>query len=79
MKQYVLIATFGLLAGCGAAVNKTYLPSGEEGYAIDCSGPASELVDCYENAGKVCGSRGYDVVSPGDMRLSNRALLIKCR
>jgi len=79
MKQYLVIATLGLLAGCGAAVNKTYLPSGEEGYAIDCSGPASELVECYEKAGNVCGARGYEIIRPGDIRLSNRAMLIKCK
>jgi len=79
MKQYLVIASFGLLAGCGATVNKTYLPGGEEGYAVDCSSVTSEMVDCYEKAGNVCGSRGYEVASPGDIRLSNRALLIKCK
>lgn len=79
MKQYVLFATLGLLAGCGAAAKKTYLPDGEEGYAIDCSSPTSEIVDCYEKAGNVCGARGYEVMSPADMRLANRALLIKCK
>lgn len=79
MKQHLVIATFLLLAGCGVAVKKTYLPTGEEGYAIDCSGPASELVECYEKAGNVCGSKGYEVISPSDIRISGRALLIKCK
>ena len=79
MKPYLVSSIVLLLAGCGAAANKTHLPSGEEGYAIDCSSLNSESVKCYEKAGNVCGSRGYEVISPGDIRISSRTLLIKCK
>ena len=79
MKLYLLLPIFLLLVGCGAAVNKTYLQNGEEGYAIDCSSTTSAAVECYEKAGNVCGSKGYEVINPDDTRLSSRALLIKCK
>lgn len=79
MKAYIASSVFLLLVGCGTAATKTYLPGGEEGYAIDCSSLTSEPVDCYKKAGNVCGSRGYEVMSVSEMRLSSSALLIKCK
>ena len=79
MKQYLSSSVFLLLAGCSATVNKTYLPNGEQGYAIDCSSVGAKSIDCYEQAGSVCGSKGYEVISAGDLRLSNRGMLIRCK
>jgi len=58
-----LIALF--VSGCATA-SKTYLPSGEEGYNITCSGTALTWGNCYEKAGELCGSRGYDVIVRSD-------------
>lgn len=67
------------LSGCGTTVNKTFLANGEEGYAIDCSSAYAETIDCYEQAGKTCGSRGYEVLATGDIGLASRGMLIKCK
>jgi hypothetical protein len=48
------------LAGCVTA-NPTYVPDGRQGYAIDCGGEFASWGGCYEKAGALCGSRGYDV------------------
>jgi hypothetical protein len=53
------------LAGCSSTTKLTYLPSGETGFAINCSGSdASESWgECYRQAGEACGAYGYDVIS----------------
>jgi hypothetical protein len=53
------------LAGC-ATSSVTYLPSGEVGYNITCSGTDLTWWHCYEKAGELCGSSGYDVVVRSD-------------
>lgn len=53
-------------AGCSTdATKRTYLPSGDVGFTINCSGDSSESswAACYKQAGEACGAYGYDVVS----------------
>ncbi len=44
---------------------RTYLPTGDTGFAINCSGgdASTSWAECYKKAGEVCGAYGYDVVS----------------
>jgi hypothetical protein len=86
----VLAAVLIAAGGCTSA-RKTYGPSGREGYSINCSGPRHTWSDCYEKAGSVCGTRGYDVIeSSKDSGESvslrgrsvyeyERAVLIECK
>lgn len=62
--------SFGLLAlsgisGCSSTTTMTYLPSGDTGFAINCSGSdaSSSWAECYKRAGEVCGNYGYDIIS----------------
>ncbi|MGF7132384.1 hypothetical protein P3T40_003867 [Paraburkholderia sp. EB58] len=57
--------TLASLGGCASSTKMTYLPSGDTGFAINCSGSdASESwAECYKRAGEVCGAYGYDVIS----------------
>jgi hypothetical protein len=57
--------TLASLSGCSSTSTLTYLPSGETGFAINCSGSdASESWGaCYKQAGEACGAYGYDVIS----------------
>lgn len=57
-----LTATLG---GCAHTATMTYLPSGDTGFAINCSGSdaSASWAACYKQAGEVCGAYGYDVVS----------------
>lgn len=59
------VLTLGSLAGCASTTTMTYLPSGDTGFAINCSGSdaSSSWAECYKRAGEVCGNYGYDVVS----------------
>jgi hypothetical protein len=49
------------MGGC-ATSSKTYTSDGKEGYSINCSGSALNWGMCYEKAGDICGSRGYEVL-----------------
>ena len=54
------------MAGCStSSTNRTYLPSGDVGFTINCSGDSSESswAECYKKAGEACGTYGYDVIS----------------
>ncbi|HEX3636533.1 hypothetical protein [Paraburkholderia sp. RL17-337-BIB-A] len=59
------LLTLGGLGGCSSTTTMTYLPSGDTGFAINCSGSdaSSSWAECYKRAGEVCGNYGYDVVS----------------
>ncbi|MFP3567638.1 hypothetical protein [Paraburkholderia sp. SIMBA_030] len=59
------VLTLGNLSGCSSTTTMTYLPSGDTGFAINCSGSdaSSSWAECYKRAGEVCGNYGYDVVS----------------
>jgi ABC-type phosphate transport system substrate-binding protein len=59
------VAAFSTLSGCADTSTLTYLPTGETGFAINCSGgdASTSWAACYKKAGETCGSYGYDVVS----------------
>jgi hypothetical protein len=53
------------LSGCANTSTMTYLPSGDTGFAINCSGgdASTSWSECYKKAGETCGNYGYDVIS----------------
>ena len=59
------LALTGALAGCAQTATMTYLPSGDTGFAINCSGgdASTTWAACYKQAGETCGAYGYDVIS----------------
>lgn len=50
------------LAGC-AIVKETYMSDGSKGYSISCDGAAVGINVCFEKAGELCGSSGYDLIT----------------
>lgn len=87
------IAVVVLVGGCASA-SQTYGPDGREAFSIDCSGMARTWGMCYEKAGEICGTRGYEVINQsGDQGAAasitpsggfggsviSRSLLIKCK
>jgi hypothetical protein len=57
MKRILLAALVLSIAGCTQA-RDVYTPDGRRGAALRC--PAA-WAGCFEKAGQMCGSRGYDV------------------
>lgn len=65
-KSNVKFLAYALLvfAPMGCAISKeTYLPDGTKGHSISCDGAAVGINTCFEKAGDLCGSRGYDLLS----------------
>ncbi|WP_434563619.1 hypothetical protein [Pseudomonas sp. R1-6] len=61
MKTILALFAVLALAGCASA-EKTYLDTGEQGLAIDCSGEANSWATCYEKAEASCAGTGYRIV-----------------
>lgn len=53
-----------LVSGC-ATSKQISGPNGEVLHSIDCTGYYSNMGTCLEKAGKICGSRGYDILIGG--------------
>ena len=53
-----------LVSGC-ATSKQISGPNGEVLHSIDCSGYYNNIGTCLEKAGKICGSRGYDILIGG--------------
>jgi hypothetical protein len=54
----LFVLTF-ILFGCASAT-QTVMPSGRQGYSIDCSGSAVSMNRCYEKAAQKC-PHGYEI------------------
>lgn len=89
----ILLFIATILSGCATA-SKTYTADGKEGYNITCSGSALNWGMCYEKAGQLCGTKGYEVLEKsGDQgallsgnqyglyagSVINRNMIIKCK
>jgi hypothetical protein len=90
----IMAVTLAILLGGCATAKTTYLPSGEQGYSIDCSGTALTWGKCYEKAGELCEARGYEIIAGGSEKgavmsenqdtvfggtVMQRSMLIKCK
>jgi hypothetical protein len=58
----------------------TYLPDGRQGYTIECS----DSTQCYQEAGWICGGRGYEIVAAKfygaySLSLITRSVIIACQ
>jgi hypothetical protein len=93
MRTLHVVAFCLVIAGC-ATSKETFLPDGGKGHSINCSGTAGNWGMCYEKAGELCGTRGYDVIAGGADQgavvsgsqyglyagsVMNRSLLIRCK
>ncbi len=60
-----MVAVIFVLAGC-ATSSETYTADGKPAHSINCSGSALNWGLCYEKAGNLCGSKGYEVLEKSD-------------
>ena len=89
----LIILLITCVTGCATA-SKTFTSDGAEGYIINCSGGALNWGMCYEKAGDICGTKGYEtleksgdngvMVSASQFGLFggttvNRIMVIKCK
>lgn len=90
----LMVALGGLSMGSCTTWKTVVLPSGQEGFTVDCSGTNLTWSHCYQKAGRAC-PQGYDItqrmdahggkVAPGNLfgvlggSVQDRSLLIQCR
>jgi hypothetical protein len=55
------------LVACSTPSESMKLNDNSQGYRITCGGAFSSVKDCYEQAGNLCGAKGYTVVSEDDI------------
>jgi hypothetical protein len=94
VKRIMLILSIAAFVGGCATASKIFTSDGKEGYSINCSGSALNWGMCYEKAGELCGTKGYEVleksgdtgamVTAGQYGLFggsviNRSMIIKCK
>ena len=92
-KVILIILIMFFVVGCATA-SKAFTSNGQEGYVINCSGSALNWGMCYEKAGNLCGSKGYEVLEKsgdtGAMLIAgqhglfggsviNRSMIMKCK
>lgn len=63
----LILGSAAAISGCASA-SKTYMPNGRDGYSINCSGAARNWGMCYEKAGEICGTKGYEVLRKDEGR-----------
>ena len=85
-----------LVIGLGACASskEVAIAAGERGYSIDCSGDMLDWSLCYQEAGQICGRKGFEIVDKtggtgiviAGIRYGvygepgeNRSMIIKCR
>ncbi|MGI9228810.1 MAG: hypothetical protein ACR2P9_03020 [Gammaproteobacteria bacterium] len=65
MKKYIthyLLILIIFASGCATSKN-IYLSDGSEGYSISCDGAAVGINVCFEKAGQLCGTKGYNLIN----------------
>jgi len=91
----VVLGVAMAVAGCAKPrAKRVFLPDGQRGFSVQCSGGKLAWGSCYERAGALCGRRGYEVVEKSsDMNAAiaanqyaaygsasqSRSMLVKCK
>lgn len=57
----VMMTLMLIISGCVES-EPVFTPNGQRGYNVDCSGGDSDWGECYEEAGELCGTRGYRII-----------------
>jgi hypothetical protein len=78
MGRGMMIVLLAMLGGCTTA-KEMYLHDGSMGYNISCDGVANRAENCFQKAGELCGSKGYDITSPQGSVTYTRSLFVRCK
>ena len=74
----VRLAMMGILLSTASCSSQkaTYVPDGRRGFVITCSGFLNSWSTCLVDAGRACGSRGYETIQGSE---EDRNMLIACK
>jgi hypothetical protein len=71
----ICVLTSSTLVSC-ASERTTYLADGSRGYAVHCRGFLNTWDSCLVQAGRICGTRGYNAITEDQY---DRTLLFGCK
>jgi hypothetical protein len=72
-----LAMTVILLSSLSCSAQKaTYAPDGRRGFVITCGGFLNSYSTCLVDAGRACGSRGFETLQGSE---EDRTMLIACK
>jgi hypothetical protein len=72
----LLVAAALAESSCITSHHTTYLPDGRMAYALSCKGFLDSWQSCLIQAGRICGTRGYDPIRSEEY---DREMLIACK
>lgn len=59
-----IIAIFGILLLSAFVTTREFPgPNGERAFLTKCNGGSNDITDCYTEAAKQCGNKGYNVLN----------------
>lgn len=82
--MYKVCISFGMLLLSACTYSEPLItPSGHQGFRIDCTG-VENIGSCYKEAGKICGSAGYEIIGQSNNRsgfftAGNKELVVRCK
>jgi hypothetical protein len=94
MRHALATVFFAIILGACASSTEVEVAQGQRGYSIDCSGDNLNWSLCYEEAGQICGPKGFEIldktggtgvviagIAYGVYRQpeEQRSMLVKCR
>jgi hypothetical protein len=92
--RYALTTVLFVLLGACASSTEVDVAAGQRGYSIDCTGDNLNWSLCYEEAGQICGPKGFEILDKTggtDVVIAGieygvywepdekRSMLVKCR
>jgi hypothetical protein len=72
----VICALTSITVASCASERTTYLANGARGYSVSCRGFLNSWDSCLVKAGRICGTRGYDVINEDQY---DRTLMFGCK
>jgi len=78
MARGMVLVLLAMLGACTTA-KEIYLPNGSKGHDIRCDGFGNRMENCFQKAGEICGSKGYDMVNPQGSYSGLGGLFVRCK
>lgn len=64
--KVVLICLIAIVIGGCVSTREFPGPSGERTFLTKCNGGSQDISDCYSEASKQCGGKGYNILNTVD-------------
>jgi len=77
LAYFFVLLSFVLCSCSSSNVYQSYSPNGKPSYEISCSNLAGSLSKCYQKAGEICLSKGFNVISKHEGSFAT--VIVECK